>query len=96
MLGLEGHSGAVLGQVPQDRFECAGRLHPSGAIAWVSDPLPGSVHDAAALRASGLLDVPPQDLPGGQAPPTHIGDKGYTGLGMITPIKKLPGPPLHE
>lgn len=68
----------------------------SGAIAWVSDPLPASVHDAAALRASGLLDVPPEDLPGGQAPPTHIGDKGYVGLGMITPIKKQPGLPLHE
>lgn len=69
---------------------------PSGTIAWVSDPLPGSVHDAAALRASGLLDLPPDHLPHRQAPPTHIGDKGYIGLGMTTPVKKLPGQPLHE
>ncbi|SDM76596.1 Helix-turn-helix of DDE superfamily endonuclease [Actinomyces ruminicola] len=61
---------------------------PSGALAWVSDPLPGSVHDATAIRASGLLDVPPEDLSHQQAPPTHIGDKGYTGLGMTTPVRK--------
>lgn len=68
----------------------------TGAIAWVSDPLPASVHDAAALRASGLLDVPPQDLPDGQVPPTHIGDKGYIGLGMITPVRKQPDRPLRK
>jgi hypothetical protein len=54
-----------------------------GRLEWVSDPLPGSTHDAAALRASGLLDTP--------NPPLHIGDKGYIGLGMLTPIRKLPG-----
>ncbi|WP_203234045.1 hypothetical protein [Actinomyces sp. 565] len=45
-----------------------------GALARVSDPLPGSAHDAAALGTSGLLDVPPECLPGGQAPPTLTGD----------------------
>ncbi|RAX20902.1 transposase [Actinomyces sp. Z5] len=69
---------------------------PSGAIAWVSDPLPGSVHDAAALRASGLLDVPPDQLPEGATAALHIGDRGYIGLGMTTPVKKQPGQPLHE
>ncbi|SDN30878.1 transposase family protein [Actinomyces ruminicola] len=69
---------------------------PSGAIAWVSDPLPGATHDAAALRASGLLDVPPDHLPDGATAALHIGDKGYLGLGMTTPIKKLSGMPLHE
>ncbi|MDO4900994.1 transposase family protein [Actinomyces sp.] len=69
---------------------------PSGAIAWVSDPLLGATHDAAALRASGLLDVPPDHLPDGATAALHIGDKGYIGLGMTTPIKKLPGQPLHE
>jgi hypothetical protein len=61
----------------------------TGRLVWVSDPLPGSTHDAAAIRASGLLDTDPS--------PTHIGDKGYTGLGMLTPIKKQPGQEnLHE
>ncbi|MDO4901690.1 transposase family protein [Actinomyces sp.] len=69
---------------------------PTGALVWVSDPLPASVHDATALRASGLLEVPAEDLPPGQDAPRHIGDKGYTGLGMTTPIKKLPGLALHE
>lgn len=29
----------------------------SGHLAWVSDPLPGRVHDTAAIRTSGLLQV---------------------------------------
>ena len=29
----------------------------SGHLAWVSDPLPGCVHDTAAIRTSGLLQV---------------------------------------
>ncbi|WP_257210510.1 transposase family protein [Actinomyces ruminis] len=62
----------------------------------MSDPLPGSVHDATALRASGLLDIPPQDLPEGATAPLHIGDKGYIGLGMTTPVNKQPGQPLRE
>ncbi|WP_128683515.1 transposase family protein [Actinomyces qiguomingii] len=69
---------------------------PSGAIAWVGDPLPGATHDAAALRASGLLDVPPHHLPDGATAALHIGDKGYIGLDMITPVKKQPGGPLPE
>lgn len=60
----------------------------SGHLAWVSDPLPGCTHDAKALRESGLLDVPDR--------PAHIGDKGYIGLGMITPIRKPPGATLHD
>lgn len=43
----------------------------SGQLAWVSDPAPGSTHDAKALRTSGLLDVPDG--------PEHVGDKGYFG-----------------
>jgi hypothetical protein len=52
----------------------------AGNLAWISDPTPGSTHDAAALRASGLLDAP--------RPAEHIADKGYQGLGLITPEKK--------
>lgn len=67
----------------------------SGVLAWVSDPQDGRVHDTEALRRSGLLDVPAADLPKGTSPPRHIGDKGYIGLGMITPKRKPPHLPLH-
>ena len=67
----------------------------SGRLAWVSDPQDGCTHDAKALRRCGLLDVPATDLPDGVSPPRHIGDKGYIGLGMITPKRKPPNLPLH-
>jgi len=53
-----------------------------GQMAWISDPTPGATHDTTALRQSGLLDTPD--------PVGHIGDKGFQGLGMITPVKKKP------
>jgi hypothetical protein len=56
----------------------------SGHLAWVSDPLPGKTHDAKAIRESGLLDT--------AADVEHLGDKGYIGLGMISPIRK----PIHR
>ena len=67
----------------------------SGHPARVSDPRDGRTHDAEALRRSGLLDVPVTDLPDGAKPPLHIGDKGYIGLGMITPKRKPANLPLH-
>jgi hypothetical protein len=55
-----------------------------GELSWISDPLPGSRHDAHCIRESGALD----------GFPTHgwISDKGYIGLGMITPFRK----PAHR
>ena len=67
----------------------------SGTLAWVSDPQDGRVHDTEALRRCGLLDVPTTDLPEGASPPRHIGDKGYTGLSMITPRRKPANLSLH-
>ena len=55
---------------------------PNGRLVWASDPYPGSMHDVAALDASGLLD--------GLDPSGWIADKGYIGKGMITPHKKPP------
>ena len=55
---------------------------------WASDPYPGSMHDAAALDASGLLD--------GIDPSGWIADKGYVGRGMIPPHKKPPNGELSE
>ena len=57
-------------------------------LVWASDPYPGSMHDAAALDASGLLD--------GIDPSGWIADKGYIGRGMITPHKKPPNGELSE
>lgn len=55
-----------------------------GRIAWVSDPIEGSRHDTHCLNESGIL------LAGD--PSNWIGDKGYIGNGMLTPIKK----PAHR
>lgn len=60
----------------------------TGRVLWVSDPVDGRRHDTAALAASGLLT--------NQDTRIHLGDKGYQGTHMITPIKKLPGQDLHE
>jgi hypothetical protein len=54
----------------------------TGRLRWISDPGEGCRHDTAALRASGVLD--------GIEPQSWIGDKGYIGLDMITPIRKPP------
>jgi len=52
-------------------------------LAWISDPIEGSRHDNHCPGESGvLLAVDPADW---------IGDKGYVGNGMITPIRKPEG-----
>ncbi|WP_170175798.1 transposase family protein [Propionibacterium australiense] len=52
------------------------------------DPAPGSTHDAKAIQSTGFLenfsDIPP------------LGDKGYIGLGMRTPIRKPLGGGLTD
>jgi hypothetical protein len=55
-----------------------------GRLAWISDPCDGCRHDTAALRISGVLDTLEAN--------NWVGDKGYVGNGMITPIKK----PAHR
>jgi hypothetical protein len=55
-----------------------------GALAWISDPINGSRHDTFALRESGALIT--------MDPSLWIGDKGYVGNDMLTPIKK----PAHR
>lgn len=51
-----------------------------GNLAWVSDPVDGCRHDTAALSESGVLVT--------HDPANWLGDKGYVGNNMITPIKK--------
>lgn len=51
-----------------------------GRLVWISDPIDGRRHDAYCLKESGaLLTLDPAGW---------IGDKGYVGFGMLTPIKK--------
>ena len=52
----------------------------TGRIEWISDPTTGNRHDVYCLQASGVLDT----VDVGK----WMGDKGYIGLGMITPIRK--------
>lgn len=52
----------------------------SGNLAWISDPVDGSRHDSFCIRESGAISVSP--------PGKDLGDKGYIGNNMITPVKK--------
>jgi len=56
----------------------------AGDLAWISDPIAGSRHDTYCLNKSGILLT--------RDPGNWVGDKGYAGNGMITPIKK----PAHR
>ena len=55
-----------------------------GKLSWISDPIDGSRHDTHCLRESGVLLT--------LDPGKWIGDKGYIGNDMITPIRK----PAHR
>jgi hypothetical protein len=52
----------------------------SGHLAWISDAVDGHHHDSHRINESGALV--------GVEPGTWIGDKGYVGNNMLTPIKK--------
>jgi len=56
----------------------------TGSLAWISDAVDGSRHDAYCLSESGVLLT--------LDPGKWVGDKGYVGRDMITPIKK----PAHR
>jgi hypothetical protein len=55
----------------------------NGRLLFITDPLPGKTHDTRAFREKGL----DQHL----NPANGIGDKGYIGTGLLTPIRKPPG-----
>ena len=59
-----------------------------GAIAWISDPIEGSRHDTYCLKESAVLDA--------VDPGNWLGDKGYIGNNMITPIRKPVGRELVD
>ena len=60
----------------------------TGDLAWISDPIDGSRHDTYCLGESGILVT--------LDPGNWVGDKGYVGNDMITPIKKPKGRDLLD
>ena len=78
----------VVEQAREDRLNNRILVLSGGRLVRASDPYPGSMHDVAALDASGLLK--------GIDPSRWIADKGYVGRGMITPHKKPPNGELSE
>jgi hypothetical protein len=73
-------SGSCTRESTRPRACRAGRLRLDGRLAWISDPVDGCRHDSAALQMSAVLDT--------LDPADWLGDKGYIGKGMITPIRK--------
>ena len=68
----------------------------SGTLAWVSDP--PTTEGSTTLRpcaAADCLTCHPPTSRKGASPPQHIGDKGYIGLGMITPKRRPANLPLY-
>src|SRR5205823_12063374 len=60
----------------------------AGDLKHISDPLPGKTHDAKAIRETDLTDHLHDD--------NAIGDKGYIGIGITTPVRKPPGGKLLD
>lgn len=54
-----------------------------GEAVYLSEPLPGKTHDAAAFTCTGVADIVANSGGG-------IADKGYQGTGMATPRKTPP------
>ena len=59
-----------------------------GKLAWISDPVNGSLHDNYCLCESDVLRT--------LDPRNRMGDKGYIGNEMITPFRKPAGGELLE
>lgn len=56
----------------------------NGEPIYISDPLPGSAHDATAYATTPVANIVKSSGGG-------IADKGYQGTGMATPVKKPKG-----
>jgi hypothetical protein len=59
---------------------CRSSAPLDGRLRWISDPIEGSRHDTYCLNESGTLLT--------LSPDNWMGDKGYVGNRMLTPIKK--------
>jgi DDE superfamily endonuclease/Helix-turn-helix of DDE superfamily endonuclease len=65
-----------------------------GRLADVGDPCPGSMHDSRAFAESGIAERWKDHYESDE--PQMIGDKGYQGTGIITPVKKPRGRDLTD
>lgn len=59
-----------------------------GQLVWISDSIVGRRHDTYCLKESGVLLT--------LSPENWMGDKGYEGNNMLTPIKKPKGRKLLD
>jgi DDE superfamily endonuclease len=59
-----------------------------GRLVDVSDPTPGSMHDARSFAVTGLAEV--------LADRVVLADLGFVGCGVSTPVRKPPGGELWE
>lgn len=59
-----------------------------GTLLWMSDPYPGSVHDAKAFCDLSLSTVLDQT--------NTLADKGYIGCGVTTPVRRPPNGQLTQ
>jgi hypothetical protein len=78
----------VFGEDEGLRRDIQGLFYPDGLPMWISDVLPGNVHDLAAAREAVLpvLRNYTGKMPG-------LADCGYEGAGhgILTPVKKPMG-----
>jgi hypothetical protein len=72
---------------PGLNVQAVGDIH--GRVAGASRPFPGSWHDKHCYDEAGLEQV-------AKASGGGVGDSGYQGTGLVTPIKKKPGLELTE
>jgi hypothetical protein len=97
---LEGRAGVVDGtrcpcwswadapELSSGKHKATGRAHQVvgdlfGNLMHISDPLPGNTHDATALDETGLTELLDED--------NALGDKGYLGTGITTPVRTPAG-----
>jgi hypothetical protein len=73
-------SRALLRQAQDHRHECPGRLHPLGKARLDLRPGKRKPPRLCCITASGATDT--------FEPGSWIGDKGYIGKDMLTPIRK--------
>jgi hypothetical protein len=77
------------GKHKQTGFNCQLIAYPSGDVVFISDPLPGRIHDMGALK-----QTPAQRILAGAI--SVIADKGYQGSDYLTPDKKPKGGELLD
>ena len=70
-------------------FNCQVITYPNGDVVFISDPLPGRVHDMGALKKTPAADILTGAL-------SVIADKGYQGSDYLTPDKKPAGGELLD